>query len=86
MKTWFASLGAFAGVLALGLTAALAQQGPVATACGDDIAKLCADKEHGQGALRMCLEENRDKLSEACRAALDSTGPGKGMGQNRPNN
>lgn len=62
--------------------AALAQgsgRGPVAASCGDDIAKLCAGKEHGGGAVRACLESNKAKVSATCKAALDSTGPGRGM-------
>jgi hypothetical protein len=65
-------------------TGALAQQGPVATACKDEISKFCAGKEHGQGEVRACLESNKDKVSAACKDALDSTGPGKGMGQGQP--
>ncbi len=61
-------------------TAAMSQQGPVATACKDDLKKFCAGKEHGQGEVRACLESNRDKVSAACKTALDNTGPGKGMG------
>jgi hypothetical protein len=60
---------------------ASAQGGPVATACKDDITKLCAGKEHGQGDVRACLESNKDKVSAACKTALDTTGPGKGQGQ-----
>ncbi|MEQ1717896.1 MAG: cysteine rich repeat-containing protein [Hyphomicrobium sp.] len=75
--------GAAFGTLTLA-TSAIAQQGPVATACKDDIPKLCAGKEHGQGEVRACLEANKDKVSAACKAALDSTGPGKGMGQGQP--
>ncbi|HMN37681.1 MAG TPA: cysteine rich repeat-containing protein [Hyphomicrobium sp.] len=62
-------------------TAAGAQGGPVATACKDDIAKYCAGKEHGQGEVRACLEANKDKVSAACKTALDTTGPGKGRGR-----
>ncbi|MCU0954329.1 MAG: cysteine rich repeat-containing protein [Hyphomicrobium sp.] len=62
-------------------SAGWAQQGPVAAACKDDIAKYCAEKEHGRGEVRGCLEANKDALSAECKAALDSTGPGKGMGQ-----
>jgi hypothetical protein len=51
--------------------------GPVAEACQSDIEKMCADKEHGRGAIRSCLESNKAKLSTACAAALDSTGPGR---------
>ena len=75
--------GAVFGAVTLA-TSALAQQGPVATACKDDIPKLCAGKEHGQGEVRACLEANKDKVSAACKAALDSTGSGKGMGQGQP--
>lgn len=56
-------------------------QGPVASACAAEIAKLCAGKEHGGGAVRACLEDNRSKVSDACRNALDTTGPGRGMGR-----
>lgn len=55
--------------------------GPVVEACQADIAALCEGREHvsaaGQrGGVRMCLEANKAKVSEACRKALDSTGPG----------
>lgn len=66
--------------------AAVAQgkgQGPVASACGSEIASICAGKEHGSGAVRSCLESNRAKLSEGCKAALDTTGPGRGQGRGR---
>ena len=58
---------------------ALAQMGngPVATACQQDIEKFCAGKEHGQGAVRACLESNKANVSTACASALDSTGPGR---------
>jgi len=55
--------------------AAWAQEGPVATACKDDIPKFCAGNEHGQGAVRACLEANKEKVSAACRTALETTGP-----------
>lgn len=51
--------------------------GPVATACQQDIEKLCAGKEHGQGAVRACLESNKGNVSAACANALESTGPGR---------
>lgn len=60
-------------------TAATAQQGPVATSCADDIAKLCAGRPH-DGSVRVCLEENYDKVSAACKTALDTTGGGRGKG------
>ena len=69
---------AAAGSFAIG--AASAQTGPVMEACNDDIANYCADKVHGNGEIRDCLEENRDKVSDACKTALDTTGGGRGRG------
>lgn len=60
-------------------TTAIAQSGPVATACKDDIAKVCAGKPH-DGEVRVCLETNYDKVSAACKSALDTTGGGRGKG------
>jgi len=66
---------------ALALTAlpqvAYAQRGPVATACKQDISKMCAGKPH-DGSVRICLETNYDKVSAACKKALDTTGGGRG--------
>ncbi len=64
--------------------AANAQQGtgPVATACSDDIAKLCAGKSHENRETRTCLEANKAKVSAACKTALDTTGGGRGKGKN----
>ncbi len=62
---------------------AQAQSGPVATACKDDIAKYCAGKGHGDRETRTCLETNKDKVSDACKVALETTGGGRGMGRNR---
>jgi hypothetical protein len=61
------------------ISVASAQTGPVATACKDDIAKLCAGKAH-DGKVRICLESNYDKVAAACRTALDTTGGGRGKG------
>jgi len=66
--------------------AAAANEGPVATACKDEIAKYCADKEHGHGDVRACLEAQKEKLSKECKTALDTTGPGKGMMRMRERN
>lgn len=71
--------------LVLGTGAVAAQQGPVAQSCAAELAKHCADKPHQRGEARACLEANRDKLTEACRHALDSTGPGKGGGKGMRN-
>ena len=79
-----------ASVLALAGGAALAQQGqgPVASACNDDSAKLCAGKSHENRAARTCLEATKDDVSAACKTALDTTGggQGKGTGQGKAKN
>jgi hypothetical protein len=62
------------------ITGASAQTGPVAEACNDDMAKYCADKSHGSGEMRACLDENIDKVKEACKTALETTGGGQGQG------
>lgn len=74
--------------LALAGGTAFAQQGtgPVAAACNDDIAKLCAGKSHGNREARTCLEANKAKVSAACKAALETTGGGQGKGQGKGKN
>jgi Cysteine rich repeat len=67
--------------LATGAVAQGAGQGPVGQNCTEDIAKFCAGKEHGGGEVRACLEANKDKVSDACKTALDTTGPGRGRQQ-----
>lgn len=62
-----------------GASAQGAGQGPVAQACAEDIGKLCAGKDHGKGEARACLESNKDKISAACKTALDTTGGGRQM-------
>ena len=79
MKARTISLGALAAI-AFG-SPVFAQQGPVAMACKDDIAKYCAGKEHGKGEVRACLEAAKDRVTDECKTALDTTGPGKGTGQ-----
>lgn len=75
------SVGSLCAMIAFGATAMpVLAQGPVAAACQAEIAKFCAGLEHGQGAVRKCLEANKDQASAACKTALDTTGPGKGMG------
>jgi hypothetical protein len=51
--------------------------GPVGTICDKDIKTYCSDLKHGAGAVRSCLEENRAKVSQDCRTALDTTGGGR---------
>lgn len=62
---------------------ASAQGGPVMTQCKDDIAKFCAEKTHVNRELRECLESKKSEVTAECKAALDSTGPGKGRGQGK---
>ncbi len=57
--------------------------GPVASACQTEIADKCAGKQHGNRAVRACLEANRSSLSEACKTALDTTGGGRGRNRNK---
>ncbi|WP_082077029.1 hypothetical protein [Bradyrhizobium sp. LTSPM299] len=41
-------------------------------ACRDDVQKLCAGVERGQ--IRDCLAGQKDKLSDACKARVESRG------------
>ena len=59
---------------------ALAQRGPVASACASDIETYCKGLPHANRQVRICLERNKDKVADACRQALDSTGGGRGCG------
>jgi len=77
--TKLAALAAIAAMIGAG--AAAAQNGPVATACKDELAKLCAGKAHANREARACLEANKDKVSAACKTALDTTGGGMGRGK-----
>ncbi len=83
MKTRTISLAAITAMAFV--SPAFAQQGPVAMSCKGDIAKYCADKEHGKGEVRACLEAAKDKVTEECKTALDTTGPGQGNGQGPKN-
>jgi hypothetical protein len=62
-------------------TSVNAQQGTVANACKEDIATYCADKPNAHGEARACLQANRNKISDVCKMALDTTGPVKGTGE-----
>lgn len=80
----FVKTGIAAAILiATGVITGAHAQGPVAAACQDDIAKLCAGMTHGGGKVRACLEANKDKASAACQQALATHGPGRGAGQGR---
>jgi hypothetical protein len=50
--------------------------GPVSRMCSSDIQKFCRDLRHGRAEIRSCLENNRYRVSPACRRALDGTGGG----------
>jgi hypothetical protein len=52
--------------------------GPVATQCAAEIKQHCANKTHGAGEVRACLEAHKSDVSPACRQALDTTGGGRG--------
>ena len=86
MRTIVTAIG-FAALLGLASVAPSMAQGvgagPVGTQCKSDIAKFCKNTSHGSMEARACLEANRDKVSSACRRALDTTGGGRGMGRNR---
>lgn len=73
-----------AAVVALGAGAALAQNGAPPpggggrmAACRDDAQKLCPDK-HGPDR-RACMQANKDKLSDGCKAAMAARAGGKGQ-------
>jgi hypothetical protein len=86
MRTIFAALGIVTMMALPSSSATLAQgvgAGPVGTQCKADIAKFCAGAQHGSMAARACLDANRDKVSDGCRRALDTTGGGRGQGRNR---
>jgi hypothetical protein len=55
---------------------ALAQRGPVASACAGEIEIYCKGLPHVNRAVRECLETNKDKVAPSCRQALDATGWG----------
>jgi len=54
---------------------ALAQdmRGQARQACGEDYKRLCAGTSPGDGRIRKCLTDNFDKLSEACKQAMNAS-------------
>lgn len=48
--------------------------GPVATACAEEITKFCADKKHVNREVRTCLEAHKSQLSDSCKKTLETTG------------
>ncbi len=71
------TLALSAVTLAVTVGVASAQMGPVGRACRSDIAEFCAGLPH-RGETRICLERNYDRVSRACKRALDTTGGGRG--------
>jgi hypothetical protein len=63
--------------VALSAAPASAQSGPVGRACKTEIGSLCVGLPH-DGSVRICLETNYDRVSPACKRALDTTGGGRG--------
>ena len=69
-------------ILAMGASVALAQNGPPPggggmAACRDDAQKFCSDKTGPDR--RACMEANKDKLSDACKAARAARASGGGQ-------
>jgi hypothetical protein len=79
MKTRMTILAAL--LLAAGASGALAQGagappgGGRMAACRDDAQKFCADKTGPDR--RACMEANKDKLSDACKAARAARASGQ---------
>ncbi|MFA5390836.1 MAG: cysteine rich repeat-containing protein [Candidatus Omnitrophota bacterium] len=49
-----------------------AEEGPfekLGAACGEEIENLCPEITIGQGRILICLEKNKDKISEECNKA-----------------
>jgi hypothetical protein len=66
-------------------TLCLAFTGPVSAqdrsslraSCSDDYKKFCQHVQPGKGAIKQCLLSQPDKISSACKAALDKSAPEK---------
>jgi hypothetical protein len=56
----------------LPLGGAAAQQGSARQACGEDISRVCAGIQPGEGRITGCVREHFTKLSASCRNALIS--------------
>ena len=73
-------LGALAIPCAFAADAAASSPGatPAASACRDDVARLCPGTQPGDGRIKACMKENRKKLSDACKAELKEHRHAKG--------
>ncbi len=68
MKTLLATLSlALAGLSAA--PAVAAEEGAMA-ACKADVEKLCPGVKPGDGQVKSCMKEHKDKLSSECRKEL----------------
>lgn len=52
----------------------------IGQSCGEDLVSLCPDAEPGREAM-MCLQDNKDELSDACKEGLREHRGGKGKGK-----
>lgn len=70
IKPWVLAAGfiCLAAGSAPAQTAGPSQGGGRMAACRDDVQKLCPDK-HGPDR-RACIQANKDKLSDRCKAAI----------------
>jgi|KBSMisStaDraftv2_1062788.scaffolds.fasta_scaffold2387603_2 hypothetical protein len=59
---------AMAGAMSAG--AAFAGDRQLPEACKADVSSLCPGMTPGDGKIRKCMKEHRDKVSEGCRSAI----------------
>ena len=73
---WMRTAGLLTVAMAMSAPAWAQGPGPrpamVAVNCEAEIAKHCADVQHGRGAVPACLEKHVDELSDACKTALET--------------
>ena len=68
----FIRLSLVAVLALMPLSAVFAQGTPQQrAACRPDVVKFCKGKGDDPGVLLNCLEENKDKISEKCRAVIE---------------
>jgi hypothetical protein len=47
-----------------------AQRQQAKAACEPDVQRLCGDVAPGKGAIRRCMKDKKDQLSDACKASI----------------
>jgi len=73
---------AAAAVALLVAHAAFAQGTPKQrAACRPDVTKFCKGKGDDPGVILQCLEDNKDKISEKCRAVIVEADPAAPTGE-----